>query len=542
MDVGAFSFREFKELVEQFHGYAAPGVLIGGYMVEAAKSALPEKILFEAMVETQKCLPDAVQLLTLCSTGNNRLKIRNIGKYAVSLFDKYTGLGVRVHIDMEKLHNFPEIFCWFLKKKAKKEQNESRLLYEIEKAGFSICTVQSIRIHEQYLGRISGGVVNVCPVCGEAYPADDGEVCRGCKGESPWSPIISKPDKPVISREKIVPLEEAIGQRAFHDMTQIVPGFFKGPVVRAGQLLGAGDLCKLQQMGRFHIAVEDEGMCDVSYIHENKAAEAFAKKIAGPGVDWQLPPKEGKITFTANHDGLFSVNRERLLAFNLVPEVMVATLHDAVFVQKGDALAGTRIIPLCINREHFSQALEILDHGPLFSVMPMRHAKVGILVTGTEVFRGIIEDRFIPIIKEKVEALRCTVVTSVIVPDSLEDIKDAVQKIQESGADFLITTAGLSVDPDDVTRQALMESGLEHFLYGVPVLPGTMSLVGMIGNMQVLGVPACALYYKTTFLDLALPRMLAGRECSRVELAHLGEGGFCRACSSCVWPDCAFGK
>ena len=151
-------------------------------------------------------------------------------------------------------------------------------------------------------------------------------------------------------------------------------------------------------------------------------------------------------------------------------------------------------------------------------------------------FRGVIEDKFIPIITEKANALRCSVVASVIVPDSLEEIRRAVRKIRENGAELLITTAGLSVDPDDVTRRALVESGLDDFLYGVPVLPGTMSLMGRIGDMQVIGVPACALYYKTTFLDLALPRMLAGRECSRAELAHLGEGGFCRSCPSCNWP------
>lgn len=540
MNIGKFTFKEFKELVEGFHGYAAPGVLIGGYMVEAAKAALPENILFEAMVETRKCLPDAVQLLTPCSTGNNWMKVRNLGKYAVSLFDKYTGQGVRVHVDMDKLRDFPEIFCWFLKKKAKKEQDEAGLLKEIENAGSDICAVRPIRIHERHLGRASSGAIGVCPICREAYPMEDGDVCRGCRGGNPWNPIGSGFDESLRATEKIVSLEEAVGQRALHDMTRIVPGVFKGPEVRAGQLLEAGDLCRLQQMGRFRVAVES--VSDDCRIHENRAAEAFAEKIAGQGIVFQLPPKEGKVTFSAACGGLFSVNRERLLAFNLIPEVMVATLHDAVCVRKGDALAGTRIIPLFISRERFAEALEFLERGPLFSVLPMRSAKIGILVTGTEVFRGVIEDKFIPIITEKANALRCSVVASVIVPDSLGEIRRAVRKIRENGADLLITTAGLSVDPDDVTRRALVESGLDDFLYGVPVLPGTMSLMGRIGDMQVIGVPACALYYKTTFLDLALPRMLAGRECSRAELAHLGEGGFCRSCPSCNWPYCAFGK
>ncbi len=186
MNIGSYTFEEFKRLAENFHGYAAPGLLIGGYMVELAKSRIPEGTLFEAVVETRKCLPDAVQLLTLCSAGNNWMKVHNLGRYAVSLFDKHTGEGVRVSVDPARLDAFPEIRGWFLKEKPKKEQDEARLLYEIESAGDAICKVEPVTMKRRFLGHSHMSVIGVCPQCGEAYPREDGPICRGCQGEAPY--------------------------------------------------------------------------------------------------------------------------------------------------------------------------------------------------------------------------------------------------------------------------------------------------------------------------------------------------------------------
>ena len=175
----------------------------------------------------------------------------------------------------------------------------------------------------------------------------------------------------------------------------------------------------------------------------------------------------------------------------------------------------------------------------------MRKAKVGILVTGTEVFQGLIEDKFIPIITAKVTNANCTVLASKILPDDAALITDAVRSMIAEGVDLLITTGGLSVDPDDVTREGLINAGLTDIIHGIPVLPGTMSVIGHIHGknpVQVLGVPACALYFKTTAFDLLLPRLLAGRTITRAEMAHLGHGGYCMGCQNCTWPKCWFGK
>ncbi len=184
MNIGKYTFEEFKELACQFHGYPAPGILIGGYMVELAKSKLPEGTLFEALCETNKCLPDSIQLLTLCSVGNNWLKIENLGKYALSLYDKHTGKGVRVSLDCEKLKKFPEIEGWFLKLKPKAEQDTAKLLNEIEEAGDAVCSIQEIQVKAEYIHKKSMGKIAVCSSCKEAYPVSDGTTCRACQGFS----------------------------------------------------------------------------------------------------------------------------------------------------------------------------------------------------------------------------------------------------------------------------------------------------------------------------------------------------------------------
>lgn len=546
MDIGARSFEDFYRLVENFHGYAAPGVLVGGYMVEMARRAMPPGVLYEAVVESAKCLPDAVQLLTPCTTGNQRLKVQNLGRYAVALFDKHSGEGVRVGLDAERMKAYPELYSWFFKLKPKKEQDVERLEAEIRAAGDSICNLSRIRVRPRFVGSRHGGTVAVCPVCGEGYPGADGPVCRGCQGETPYAadsgPTATEPVIPA----KIAPVEEAVGKIAAHDMTRIVPGEFKGAEFRAGQRIGAGDVCRLQQMGRFNVAVLDEERDQGELIHENQAAEAFAARMAGPGLVWDLPPREGKIDFSAEIDGLFRVDEERLAKFNLAPKVMAACRQDGTLVRKGNRVAGERAIPLYLTRDEFAVALAALEGGPLFSVLPLRKAKAGVLVTGTEVFKGLIEDKFAPIVAAKLLALGSEVAATEIVPDDREAIREAAERMLDAGVDLLITTGGMSVDPDDVTRSALLSVGLEKAVHGVPVLPGTMSLVGEINyrgrKVNVVGVPACALYYKTTFFDLVLPRLLAGCEFTRGEAAKMGAGGYCLSCKVCSWPKCSFGK
>lgn len=544
-----YNYEQSLEIIKKFHGHAAPGLVVGVKMVALAmdhikRDCMEDDILFDVVCETRSCLPDAVQMLTLCTIGNGWLKINDLGRYAVNLYDKFEGSGLRVALDSKKLQQWPEFYCWFYKIKPKKDQDFDLLMDEIRSAGDQVFSVRKIQIQSKYLVKQSKGKIATCPECGEAYPKFQGNICRGCQGQAPYQ-IIEKSDPPTGKEGpdlKIVPVDQAVGKKLVHDMTRIIPGQEKGPKFKRGQTILAGDICRLQKMGRQQIYIEDMTPAPDEWIHEDEAAIGFASGIAGQGVAFSELPREGKVKFKAKEKGLLWVDSERLEAFNNVSGVICATRKSYSIVKKDENIAASRAIPLFLPEKDYRFALSLLRENPLLKILPLRRAKVGILVTGTEVFRGLIKDSFIPIIQSKVEHLECSVVDSVIVPDDIDEICRGTKKILDSDADLLVTTAGLSVDPDDVTRQGLIAAGCRDMIYGAPVLPGAMTLLAEIGNTQVIGVPACALYHKITSFDLLLPRLLAGINITGRDLAHMGEGGYCLDCETCFYPKCTFGK
>lgn len=538
----AYSFDAYLREVKAFHGHVAPGLVVGGPMVSEAMARLPEGILFDAVCETRSCLPDVVQMLTPCTIGNGWMRIADLGRYAVTLFDKFEGGGVRVAVDPVPLKDWPEFHDWFYKVKPKREQDFDRLVAEIREAGTRVFKIERVRVAPALLVKAGKGAIATCPACGEAYPRAHGGICRGCQGHAPYADrsggANAAGDGPVLTA---VPVSEAVGREALHDMTEIVPGAAKGPAVVHGQTIAAGDVCRLQKMGRSRIYVREGADDRPGWVHENTAALAFAEGMCGEGLRFRRPPTEGKITLRADRDGLFTVDIDRLIAFNLAPGVMCASRKSFAVVRAGEPVAGTRALPLYLSEDDFRTAAAVLENGPLFRVREMRKANIGVLVTGTEVFRGLVEDRFVPVAKEKAARFGSRVVASCIVPDDRKAIAEGVGTLISGGADLVVTTAGLSVDPDDVTRQGLLDAGCVDLRYGAAVLPGAMTLLARIGEIPVLGVPACGLFHPTTSFDLLLPRLLAGLEVRRADLARLGHGAFCRNCETCVHPDCAFG-
>ena len=539
-----YTFAEYMELSRSFHCYAAPGLIIGGRMVDMALQQLPGGILFDAISETAHCLPDAIQLLTLCTTGNGWMKIVNLDRFALILYDKNTGEGVRVFINSAALDAWPEIKTWFYKLKAKPEQNTPLLREEIQAAGSSIFLTRKVQVRPPWMEHRELGTRVNCPLCGESYPQKHGAICRGCQGEAPYvvSDTANRKEADAASLLTSVPVKEAEGEKIAHDMTRIVPGKFKGPAFKRGQTIIAGDVCRLQQMGRMNLYLEKHPLSGEDWIHEDRAAESFAELMAGPGIVYQKPPQEGKITFVASRDGLLVIDQERLEAFNMIPDVICSTRQSFSVVSKGHQIGGTRAIPLYLCKDYRQKALTILGNRPLLQVLPLKPAKIGILVTGTEIVQGLIKDKFETIIRAKVKKLGCCVICTLIVPDDRKAIADGIMTLINKGVDLIVTTAGLSVDPDDVTRQGLMDAGVENILYGAPILPGAMSLLARRDQVQVIGVPACALYYKTTAFDLLLPRLLAGLEITRRDLAVMGHGAFCLGCKVCKYPRCPFGR
>ena len=544
MTIGPYTYDEYLEQVSRFHGHIAPGMVIGGFMVDLALKNLPEGEFFDALCETRACLPDAIQLLTPCTIGNGWLKVINMGRYAVTLYEKFGGRGVRVYVNANKTNAWPELKDWYFKRKPKEAQDFDRLMAEIRDAGTGVCGMQTVHLDPNFIKVRRRKGFKICVLCGEAYPSTDGAICRGCQGDAPYVAMeASRLDALSLRPDlKPVPVEEVVGRHALSDMTRIIPGREKGPAFRRGQKLTAGDVCRLQQMGRGKVYTIEDTKPNSAWIHEDEVAIAFAAAMAGEGVRYTEEPREGKAEFMAHLNGLLLIESDRLEMFNLLPGVMCATRQAYSLLNRGIRFAGARAIPLYLARPDFEKAMRVLEAGPLFSVHALRSANVGILVTGTEIFRGLIEDKFIPIIRNKVEKLGSRVVAAVIAPDEKSAIRKGIQGVLDAGADLIVTTAGLSVDPDDVTRQALMDVGARDMLYGIPVLPGAMTLIAHIGAVPVFGVPACALYFNTTSLDLLLPRLLAGIPVTRRDLAQMAEGGFCLNCKRCTYPKCPFGK
>ncbi len=346
------------------------------------------------------------------------------------------------------------------------------------------------------------------------------------------------------SAGQVVKLEDAVGLVLAHDITEIVPGQSKGPAFRKGHVVTAEDLPHLARLGKQHLYVLEMGP---EVMHENEGVELMARALCGPGVEPGGPPAEGKITLVATRDGLFELDPERLLQFNLVPEVMCATIHRHSPVKRGQAVAGTRPIPLLIRRENVSRACALAEQeGGILRVLPFKPLRAGVVVTGNEVASGLIEDKFAPIITRKMEALGGSVQEVRIRPDDRLAVASAIRELVELGVEIVITTAGMSVDPDDVTRMAIADAGGYDLVYGTPVLPGAMFLVGMLKaprqDVPILGVPACALFHPTTVLDLVLPRVMAGERWDRAKIAALAHGGYCQNCSRCHFPVCGFGR
>ena len=339
---------------------------------------------------------------------------------------------------------------------------------------------------------------------------------------------------------KTVKIEDAIGLVLGHDVTEIRKDEFKGRAFKKGHRIESADICHFQRLGKEHIFVLD---IDVNHLHENDAAMALAKAFCGAGVGFQGEPKEGKLNLVARRNGLFKVAVDALTDINLLGDVMCASRHSNTLVKAGDVVAGTRAIPLTVAKAVVNEAVRIAEsQGGLFEVKSLRRARTGLVVTGNEVFPRLIEDRFEDVLRKKIDRMGSTVIGVAFAPDNASLIASEIQRLITQGADLILTTGGMSVDPDDVTRDGICKAGGSAEFYGAPVLPGAMFMMADIHGVPILGIPACGLYHQTTILDLILPRILSGERLNRKDIAQMGHGGLCLNCSECRCPQCPFGK
>ena len=340
---------------------------------------------------------------------------------------------------------------------------------------------------------------------------------------------------------KLIKTEDAVGSVLCHDLTQIIKGVTKDAVFRKGHIVQPEDIPVLLSIGKEHLYVWE---ADENMLHENDAARILCDICKNKYMD-ESEVKEGKIELSAACEGLFKVDSKRLQLVNSFGQMMIATRHGNTPVKKGDKLAGTRIIPLVIEKEKMYSVQELCGEQPLLKLMPYKLKKAAVIATGSEVFTGRIKDTFTPVIEEKLAEYGVEVIYKNVLGDDPEAVTAAITTaIEEKGAELVCCTGGMSVDPDDRTPLAIKNTGTKIISYGAPVLPGAMFLLAYYGdnNVPVMGLPGCVMYSKRTIFDLVLPRVIACDPVTAEELASLGEGGLCLNCKVCTYPACGFGK
>lgn len=349
---------------------------------------------------------------------------------------------------------------------------------------------------------------------------------------------------------KLIKTEEAVGHVLCHDITQIIKGVTKDAVFRKGHIVTEEDIPVLLSVGKENLYVweKQEGM-----LHENDAAEVLCEMCKGDNLS-RGGVKEGKIELFAECDGLLKIDADSIYKVNSAGEMMVATRHGNTAVRKGDKIAGTRIIPLIIEEEKLLKVRENAAKEPYIRIMPFVKKRTAIITTGSEVYKGRIKDTFTPVIEQKLAEYGSKTVWHTILDDDHEAVTAAIHEaVNIHGADLVICTGGMSVDPDDRTPLAIKNTGAKIVTYGAPVLPGAMFMLayyeGSTGNKEeqkdniaVLGLPGCVMYAGRTIFDLVLPRIFADDIITAQELAGLGVGGLCLSCEVCTYPNCGFGK
>ncbi|HIY39373.1 MAG TPA: molybdopterin-binding protein [Candidatus Agathobaculum merdigallinarum] len=334
---------------------------------------------------------------------------------------------------------------------------------------------------------------------------------------------------------KTVLVEDAVGTVLAHDLTQIIPGEFKGSRFKKGHVIAQEDIPVLLTMGKKHLYVIDPAADDV---HEDDAARRIAAAAAGENVAL-VEKGEGKVELHAAADGLLKIDPEALERLIDDDEVMFASIHQNVVVQQGELLAGTRVIPLFVKESVVERAESI---GAFVRVVPLRKMQVGLVTTGSEIYHGLIQDRFGDVLRQKFAAYGSTVMEQLFADDDDRMIADCILQLKQAGAELIAVTGGMSVDPDDRTPAGIRQAGVKVETYGAPVLPGAMFLLGYLEEVPVVGLPGCVMYHGTSVFDLVVPRLLAGEHVTIRDIKKLGHGGLCRNCAVCTYPNCGFGK
>jgi len=336
---------------------------------------------------------------------------------------------------------------------------------------------------------------------------------------------------------KKVKVEDAVGMQLCHDITEMKDGF-KGAAFKRGHIITEEDIPHLLNLGKRTVFVWEE---NAGEIHEEDAALRMAGMCPVEGAHYTTP-SEGKVLLMADQRGMLRVDTGLLNEVNSIDDITISTLPDHYPIEKGARLASMRIVPLVTKEENIIRAEQFCAEKSLIRLLPYGHKKIGVIITGSEVYSGRIKDKFEPVVRAKMTHYPAEILDVTICDDDLEMIVSTAKKQLEMGADFLIFTGGMSVDPDDLTPTAIRQLGAEIVTHGVPSQPGNMTLVAYLGDVAILGVPGAAISLPTTIFDVLLPQIFTGEKLTKKELIKLADGGLCQLCAKCHYPNCTFGR
>lgn len=336
---------------------------------------------------------------------------------------------------------------------------------------------------------------------------------------------------------KKINVENAVGMTLCHDITAMRDGF-KGAAFKRGHVIQEKDIAELLDLGKRHVFVWEE---NAGEIHEEDAALRMAAMAPVEGGHYTAP-SEGKVLLMADTRGMFRVDTELLNQINSIGDLTISTLPDHYPVEAGARLASMRIVPLVTKEEQILRAEAYCAGRRLLDLRPYRHLNVGVIITGSEIYSGRIQDKFEPVVRRKLKNFPSEILGVTICDDDLDMIVNAAKAFLQKGADFLIFTGGMSVDPDDLTPTAIRRLGAEIITHGVPSQPGNMTLVAYLNQVAILGVPGAAISLPTTIFDVLLPQIFTGDALTKADLVRLGDGGLCHLCKNCHFPNCTFGR
>ena len=338
---------------------------------------------------------------------------------------------------------------------------------------------------------------------------------------------------------KIVRVEDAVGSVLCHDITQIVPSVYKGARFKKGHIIKEEDIPVLLSIGKKHIYVWEN---KEGFLHENDAAKRLLSLCLSNNMRASDEISEGKVELFSLVDGLFIVNSSLLKKINSISEIIIASRNGGRVVKSGDIIAGMRVVPLVIDERKIIKAEKIASGKELFTIKKWKLKKAAIIVTGSEVYNKLIKDKFTPVLRKKLKAYGIDLIFRRVCDDNKKNIISAIKNAKEEGSEVIFCTGGMSVDADDNTPSAIKEASGKKIVYGAPVLPGAMFMLSYFDdNTPVIGLPGCAMYAKTTILDIVMPYIAAGEILNKDFFTSLGEGGLCLRCKECHYPVCGFG-